>query len=137
MWLAALCDTTAQYFEVVVVGLVLGPEAAGAFFVGYAYHQFFLNDLCQHSGLRHFERLTHPRTLSALAIIGVVFIVGGMLAILVGGKMLLWACGADYAAAYPELLVLAIGAAIAALSGPAAQVLLLTGHEGTYPRIMA
>jgi O-antigen/teichoic acid export membrane protein len=55
----------------------------------------------------------------------------------VGGKMLLWAFGADYAAAYPELLVLAIGAAIAALSGPAAQVLLLTGHEGTYPRIMA
>jgi O-antigen/teichoic acid export membrane protein len=39
-------------------------------------------------------------------------------------------------AAYPALVVLATGAAIGALSGPATHVLLLTGHEGSYPRIM-
>src|SRR5438105_11043608 len=30
-----------------------------------------------------------------------------------------------------------LGASIGALAGPAAHLLLLTGHEGTYPRIMA
>jgi O-antigen/teichoic acid export membrane protein len=75
--------------------------------------------------------------LCSLAIIGGVFIVGGLFTIVIGGKLLLWAFGASYVVAYPELLVLAVGAAIVALSGPAAQVLLLTGHEGSYPKIMA
>jgi O-antigen/teichoic acid export membrane protein len=39
--------------------------------------------------------------------------------------------------AYPTLLILAVGASTTALTGPAAYVLLLTGNEGAYPRIMA
>src|SRR5262249_19510030 len=33
MWLSALLDTTSQYLEVVVIGLFLGPTAAGFYFV--------------------------------------------------------------------------------------------------------
>jgi O-antigen/teichoic acid export membrane protein len=38
---------------------------------------------------------------------------------------------------YPELIVLAAGASITALTGPAAYLLLLTGNEAIYPRILA
>jgi O-antigen/teichoic acid export membrane protein len=38
--------------------------------------------------------------------------------------------------AYPALIVLAAGASIGALAGPATHVLLLTGNEGSYPRLM-
>ena len=62
---------------------------------------------------------------------------GAFLVIAFGGKLLLWIFGAVYVSAYPALIVLAAGASIGALAGPAAYVLLLTGHEGAYPRIMA
>jgi O-antigen/teichoic acid export membrane protein len=146
MWLAALCDTTAQYFEVVVVGLVLGPAGAGAYFVATRITNFFamVSASIAAYATSRISTLFYANAryelqgmLCSLAIIGSVFIMGGLFAILVGGKLLLWAFGTSYVASYPELLVLAVGAAIVALSGPAAQVLLLTGHEGSYPRIMA
>src|SRR5262249_50295685 len=57
--------------------------------------------------------------------------------ILLGGKLLLWVFGAAYVSAYPALIVLTLGASVSALAGPAGYVLLMTGNEGIYPRIMA
>jgi O-antigen/teichoic acid export membrane protein len=75
--------------------------------------------------------------LRSLAIISLVVNGAAMLAIIVLGKLLLWMFGDAYVAIYPALIVLAVGASVGALVGPAAHVLLLTGHEGAYPRIMA
>jgi O-antigen/teichoic acid export membrane protein len=77
------------------------------------------------------------RILRLLAVIGAVLAGSTLLLIVVAGKLLLWMFGAAYISIYPALIVLALGASIGALVGPAAHVLLLTGHEGAYPRIMA
>jgi O-antigen/teichoic acid export membrane protein len=49
----------------------------------------------------------------------------------------LWIFGPVYLSAYPALLVLTAGASIGALAGPASYLLLLTGNEGAFPRILA
>jgi O-antigen/teichoic acid export membrane protein len=145
MWLSAFMDTTGQYLEVVVIGLFIGPAAAGFYFVSTRITNVFamiagaisvyatprISALFYKNATRELQDI-----LTALAFICVVLIGGAFVTIIVFGKLLLWAFGAVYVSAYPALLVLAAGASIGALAGPATHVLLLTGHEGTYPRIM-
>jgi O-antigen/teichoic acid export membrane protein len=146
MWISALLDTTGQYLEVVIVGLILGPAAAGVYFVATRITNVFamitggisVYAMSQISALFYSSGKTELQNmLRALAIIGAILNGAALLVIILAGKLLLWAFGSVYVSAYPALIVLAIGASIGALVGPAAHVLLLTGHEGTYPRIMA
>jgi O-antigen/teichoic acid export membrane protein len=146
MWLSALMDTTGQYLEVVAVGFVLGPKAAGFYFVATRITNVFamitgsisIYATPQISAL-FYSNAKHElqRILRLLAVIGAVLAGSTLLLIVVAGKLLLWMFGAAYISIYPALIVLALGASIGALVGPAAHVLLLTGHEGAYPRIMA
>jgi O-antigen/teichoic acid export membrane protein len=145
MWLSAFMDTTGQYLEVVVIGLFIGPAAAGFYFVATRITNVFamiagaisvyatprISALFYTNAKRELQDI-----LTSLAFIGAILIGGAFATIIVVGKLLLWAFGAVYVSAYPALLVLAAGASIGALAGPATHVLLLTGHEGTYPRIM-
>ena len=146
MWISALLDTTGQYLEVVIIGLILGPAAAGVYFVATRITNVFamitggiaVYATSQISALFYSSAKVELQSmLRALAIIGAILNGAALLVIILAGKLLLWAFGSIYVAAYPALIVLAIGASIGALVGPAAHVLLLTGHEGTYPRIMA
>jgi O-antigen/teichoic acid export membrane protein len=145
MWLSALMDTTGQYLEVVVIGLFLGPAAAGFYFVATRITNVFamiagsisVYATPQISAL-FYKNAKHELQgiLTSLALIGAILVGGALATIVVFGKLLLWAFGAAYVAAYPALIVLATGAAVGALAGPATHVLLLTGYEGSYPRIM-
>jgi O-antigen/teichoic acid export membrane protein len=146
MWLSALLDTTSQYLEVVAIGFFLGPAAAGFYFVATRITNVFamitgsvsIYAIPQISNLFYTNAKEELQgILRSLAIIGAILIGGAFLLIVVAGKLLLWAFGAAYISAYPALLILAVGASIGALVGPAAHVLLLTGHEGAYPRIVA
>jgi O-antigen/teichoic acid export membrane protein len=146
MWLSALMDTTSQYLEVVAIGFVLGPKAAGFYFVATRITNVFAMitgsisiyatpqiSTLFHSNARH----ELQRILRSLAVISAILVGSTLLLIVVAGNLLLWTFGAAYISIYPALIILAIGASIGALVGPAAHVLLLTGHEGAYPRIMA
>jgi O-antigen/teichoic acid export membrane protein len=62
--------------------------------------------------------------------------VAGLAVIFVGGDLLLMIFGESYADQHGILMVLSIGAAVAALGGPAMYVLLLTGHEAWYSRVV-
>jgi O-antigen/teichoic acid export membrane protein len=146
MWLSALMDTTSQYLEVVAVAFVLGPAAAGFYFAITRITNVFamitgsisIYAVPQISALFHSDakqELQH--ILRLLAVIGAMLVGSTFLAIVIGGKLMLWLFGEAYVSIYPMLLVLAAGASIGALVGPAPHVLLLTGHEGAYPRIMA
>ena len=146
MWLSALMDTTGQYLEVVAVGFVLGPKAAGFYFVITRITNVFamitgsisVYATPQISALFYSNAKPElQRILRLLAVIAAVLIGSTLLLIVVAGKLLLWMFGAAYVAIYPALIILALGASVGALVGPAAHVLLLTGHEGAYPRIMA
>jgi O-antigen/teichoic acid export membrane protein len=146
MWLSAMLDTANQYLEVIAIGFFLGPAAAALYFAatritnifgmiaasitGYATSQI--------SGLFHTgARDELQRILRSLAAIAATLAAGAFLVIVLGGKLLLWTFGATYVSAYPALIVLAVGGAATSLIGPAAYLLLLTGNEGIYPRIMA
>jgi O-antigen/teichoic acid export membrane protein len=146
MWVSAMLDTTSQYLEIIAIGFVLGPTAAAFYFVGTRITNVFAMiagsmtayATSQISGLYHADsRNELQNILRALAIISAILAGGAFLVILLAGKLLLWVFGAVYVSAYPELLVLAVGASVSALAGPAAYLLLLTGNEGAYPRIMA
>src|SRR5262249_52095119 len=75
--------------------------------------------------------------LHSLAMISAAVAIVAFAIITLGGHTLLWMFGSAYWSAYPTLMVLTAGAALTALAGPAAHILLLTGYEGIYPRIMA
>ena len=146
MWLSAMLDTTSQYLEVVAIGFFLGPVAAGFYFVATRITNVFamitgsitIYAMPQISNRFYSGAKDELQgVLRSLAIIGAILTAGAFLVIVLAGKLMLWAFGDAYISAYPTLLILAAGASIGALAGPAAHVLLLTGHEGAYPRILA
>jgi O-antigen/teichoic acid export membrane protein len=146
MWLSVLLDTTSQYLEVVAIGFFLGPAAAGFYFVATRITNVFAMITASVSIYAmprissHFYADSKGELqviLRSLAIIGAILIGVAFAVIALAGKWLLWAFGTAYIAVYPALLILAAGASIGALAGPAAHVLLLTGHEGAYPRVVA
>ncbi len=146
MWLAALLDSSGQYLEVVVIGLFLGPVVAGLYFAVTRITSFFamisgggsIYATSRISALFYAnDKAELQDMLRALAVINGAFIAIGLIVIFAGGKLLLAAFGTPYTLAYPALILMAAGAAIGALAGPAQHILLLTGHEGVYPRIMA
>lgn len=146
MWLAAILETSSQYLEVIVIGFFLGPTAAAFYFVATritnvfamlsgsitAYATMQMSDLFHRNAKGELQAI-----LRALAIINAALAAGAFLVVVFGGKLLLWMFGTAYVSAYPALLILAAGASIGALSGPASYLLLLTGNEGAYPRILA
>ena len=146
MWVSALLETSSQYLEVIVIGFFLGPTAAAFYFVATRITNVFAMisggitsyATSQISNLFHSDAKDELQTiLRSLAFISAALAGGAFLVILLGGKLLLWIFGAVYVSAYPALLVLAAGAAVGTLTGPAAYLLLLTGNEGTYARITA
>ncbi len=145
MWLSALSEIVAQYLEVVVIGLVLGPTVAGFYFVVTRITNVFAMTSAATS--MYASSVIGPLfysdakaklqdILRSLSFMSATLIVGGLLAIIIAGKLVLWSFGPAYVSVYPSLIVLAVGAAVAALAGPAGNLLILTGHEGVYPSIM-
>jgi O-antigen/teichoic acid export membrane protein len=146
MWLSALMDLTSQYLEVVVIGLVLGPTIAAFYFVASRITNVFamiagsitIYATSQISGLFHANAKGKLQdVLRALAVISAITVVAAFAVVLLAGKLLLSLFGEIYVSAYPALVVLALGASVTALAGPTSYLLLLTGNEGAYPRIMA
>lgn len=146
MWVAAILETSSQYLEVIVVGLFLGPTTAAFFFVATRITNVFAMisgsitayATTRISGLFHGDAKDELQiVLRSLAIISTALAAGVFIVIAFGGKLLLWIFGSVYVSAYPALLVLAAGASAGALAGPVSYLLLLTGNEGAYPRVMA
>jgi len=146
MWLSSLLDTSNQYLEVIVVAFILGPVAAAFYFSATRITNVFAMIA---SGMTtyattHISKLFHSNSkdelqsmLRSLAIISTLLSAGVFGTILGAGKVLLSFYGPPYVDIYPMLIVLALGASLTGLAGPAPYLLLLTGHERLYPPIMA
>ena len=146
MWVSAILETSSQYLEVIAIGLFLGPTVAAFYFVATRITNVFAMisgsitayATSQISNLFHRDAKDELQAiLRALAIISAILAAGAFLVIAFGGRLLLWIFGPVYLPAYPALLVLTAGASIGALAGPASYLLLLTGNEGAFPRILA
>jgi O-antigen/teichoic acid export membrane protein len=146
MWLAAILETSSQYLEVIAIGVFLGPTAAAFYFVATRITNVFAMisggitayATSQISALFHGNAKGELQTiLRSLSMISATLAIGAFLVIALAGQLLLSVFGPVYVSAYPALLVLAVGASIVALAGPAPYLLLLTGNEGVYPQITA
>jgi O-antigen/teichoic acid export membrane protein len=134
-------EATNQHVDVLILGLLMSPTAAGAYFVTVRVANLFAAaaDAINLFATRHFSRLYHgsdrrelDKLLDSIAYITVGFIAVGFLGIVAGGYFALRIIDEAYAQHFPELLVLCLGTAALAIARPSGSILMLTGHEGRY-----
>lgn len=145
LWLAAVMEAANQHMEVILIGMLVDPVAAGAYFVASRLANAFA---LAASGLHTFGSRRVPglyfegktkelkHVLHLMALMALVIFVGGMGAVLLFGDYMLLIFGAFYLDYYPVFLILCIGTALTAANGPAPSFLMLTGHEDLYMKIV-
>jgi O-antigen/teichoic acid export membrane protein len=145
MWSASLLDASSQYLEVILLGVLLSPIAAGGYFVAARLANAFAmvaGGMANYAAspiasLYHADRRTElQQELRTIAMTSAALVAVGVVAILGGGELLLLMFGRSYLDQYPVLAILSAGTAFTALGGPAMYVLLLTGHETLYSTVV-
>jgi O-antigen/teichoic acid export membrane protein len=146
LWLTASLEATNQYIDVIIIGFLMDPATAGAYFVTVRLANLFAAaaDAINLFATQHLpglyyrgERRELTQMLDKLAWITLIFIAVGLFGIISGGYLAFWIINADYTRYYPELLVLCLGTAAAATTRPSTLILMLSGHEGRYLSITA
>lgn len=139
LWISNGLEASNQYADVLIIGLLMSPSVAGAYFVTTR----IANAFAQATGAlylfstRHVPRLYYGGKLAELnvlldsvAAVTLLIVAGGLLLIFGGGYWLLQIFSQDYVSYYGALVVLSVGTAAVAAVGPSAPILMLTGHEG-------
>ena len=144
-WLAAIVEASGQYLDVVVVHLLLGEIAAGGYFAASRIANIFAKvalafETRAASKLSYFY-FRGDRDALDLLLQGLssttLFVVGlGLPIILALGKFLLPAFAEIYASEFPALAILTLGTAFVTLTGSGRLLLLHTGYEGAYLRVI-
>lgn len=145
MWLSAMVEGASLYFDVMLIGYFAGPAVAGEYFVATRVANVFLMVLTglntysfSHSAHLYFSGQIQRLQDILRALVGVsALLVTPLLALIyVFGAQILTIFGARYAHVYPTLVVLAGACYVMCLSGSASVILLTTGHERLYSRII-
>ena len=144
IWLAAVATTALGYSDTIVTGLLLSPADAALYFAASrtaSLASFLLFSITMvvgpeisrfyHSG--QFDKLQTTLRFGAL----VVFVPTLLLLLfwLIAGPTVLRLFGPQYAAAYPVLIVLAVGQTVNATAGCVALLMNMTGHQTQAARI--
>lgn len=145
MTAAGFLEAAVEFLEVILVGIILSPAAAGGYFVaarlanafamiGGGLHSFSTRQISK----QHFGEGSEAvaDTLRKLGIFTALVVAAGALAIVVAGPQILAVFGRSFVDQYPILLLLSLGTAFVTLAGPAPTVLLVTGHEGLYSLVV-
>jgi O-antigen/teichoic acid export membrane protein len=145
MWSSAIAEAAAQYAEVLLLGILVSPAVAGLYFVAARIANVFA---MMSTGL-HSYTSTHASNLyfsgqrSALqalfrSVMTMALLIAAPLFALVTlfGVQFLDVFGHHYADGYWVLLVLSVGSFSTALAGPSNSLLLVTGHEKLYSRVL-
>lgn len=145
LWISNGLEASNQYADVLIIGFLMSPTVAGAYFVTTRIANAFAmaTGAIYMFSTRHIPGLYYRRQFSQLnalldSVAGVtlVIIAGGLLLILGGGHWLLRAFSDDYVSYYSALALLSLGTAAVAAAGPSGPILMLTGHEGRYLSII-
>jgi O-antigen/teichoic acid export membrane protein len=146
LWISNALEASNQYVDVLIIGALMNPSVAGAYFVTTRLANAFAmaTDAIHMFSTRHIPDLYFRRALDQLdalldlvAGVTLAVLVGGMIVILGGGHWLLMAFSAAYVPYYGALVVLSFGMAAVAAAGPSGSILMLTGHEGRYLSIIS
>lgn len=145
LWVSNGLEASNQYLDVLVVGYLLSPAIAGAYFVVTRVANIFsiATDAIHMFSTRHIPGLYYQRQfdqlnrmLDTVAWVIVAIVLGSMVAIVVGGHWLLAIFNSAYTPYHGALIILSIGVGAVASSGPSGSILMLTGHEGRYLAIV-
>jgi O-antigen/teichoic acid export membrane protein len=146
LWLSSGLETANQYLDVLIIGYLLSPSVAGAYFVVTRLANAFAaaSDSLNLFATRHIPDLYYRRDfdqlgriLNTIAGTTAAVVVIGLVAIAALGFWVLTLVSPAYGEYYPALVVLCVGTAALAAAGPSASFLMLTGHEGRYLAILA
>jgi O-antigen/teichoic acid export membrane protein len=141
LWISNGLEAANQYADVLIIGFLMSPRVAGAYFVTTRIANAFAmaTGALYMFSTRHIPRLYYNRQfgqlnalLDSVAGVTLVIIAAGLLLILGGGHWLLRVFSEDYASYYGALAVLSLGTAAVAAAGPSGSILMLVGHEGRY-----
>ncbi len=146
LWVSNCLEASNQYLDVLIIGYLMSPAIAGAYFVTTRLANAFAtaSDTMHMFSTRHipdlyfrgqFKQLN--TLLNSVAGITLAVVVAGMIVILSGGQYFLMVFNEAYVSYYPALALLCFGTAAIAAAGPSGSILMLTGHEGRYLKIIA
>jgi O-antigen/teichoic acid export membrane protein len=145
-WASTVLETINQYFDVVIIYWLLDPVAAGAYFVASRLANMFGTVLAavHNYATRRIPALYFAgraddlnRTLTLMAEVVLLCVAGGFAVIVFGADAILGLFGPAFIAQKWTLIILASGTALYAAGGPTAAILMIAGHEGRYPLIVA
>jgi O-antigen/teichoic acid export membrane protein len=146
LWTTTVLETLNQYFDVLVIYLLLDAPAAGVYFVATRIANAFGTLLTGAHVLatRRVPQLYFSnrideinRVFASMAEVLLLCVVVGIIAVAFGAKILLGFFGPVFAEQQWTLIILVAGTALYAAGGPAPAVLMISGHEGKYPLILA
>lgn len=145
LWTSAVLEAAAQYAEVLLLGLLVSPAVAGLYFVAARLANVFA---MLASGLHgytvtHAARLYYTGERAALqalfrSVMTVAVLIALPILLMVAGfgGTVLDLFGRHYTDGYWTLMLLSVGSFSAAMAGPANGMLLTTGHEKLYSRVL-
>ena len=145
LWISNGLEASNQYVDVLIIGALMSPAVAGAYFVTTRLANAFAmaTDAIHMFSTRHIPDLYYRREfnqlnalLDSVAGVTLAVIAAGMVLILGGGHWLLMIFSDAYVPYYGALALLSFGMAAGAAAGPSGSVLMLTGHEGRYLTII-
>lgn len=145
LWITSVLETLNQYFDVLVVYLLLDAPSAGVYFVATRIANAFgtLLSAAHVLATRRIPQLYFSgrideinRVFASMAEVTLLCVLGGMAVVVFGAEFLLGFFGPAFAHQHWALIVLVAGTSIYAAGGPAPAVLLIAGHEGKYPFIL-
>jgi O-antigen/teichoic acid export membrane protein len=138
-------EAASQYADVMLIGYFASPAAAGEYFVAARIANIFL---MVNTGLNTYS-FTHSANLyfsgqiqklqdilRSIVTAALAFVLPALVVTIVFGGSILTIFGERYAASYPTLVVLTVAAFTISLCGSASVILLTTGHEKLYSRII-
>lgn len=146
LWISSSLEAVNQYLDVLIIGYLLSPAVAGAYFVTTRLANIFatVSDTMHMFSTRHIPGLYYRREfkelnslLNSVAGITLTVTVLGLALILGSGQLLLGIFNEAYIPYYPALALLCVGTATITAGGPSGSILMLTGHEGRYLRVVA
>lgn len=145
MWMSAGIEAAAQYAEVMLLGLIVSPAEAGAYFVAARVANIFtmLGTGLHTYTVSYAANLYFNRDLGRLqailrSVMSVALAIATPLLLLIafGGATILGLFGSHYVNEAGTLLLLSGAAYVAALAGPSSGILQITGHERLYSRVI-
>lgn len=146
LWLSNALESANQYLDVLIVGVLMSPTIAGAYFVTTRLANAFAiaSDAMHWYSSRHIPDLYYRgkkqqlgALLNSVAFINLAILGVGMTVVIIGGHWLLSVFNPDYQSYYLALVLLCFGTAAITAVGPSNSILMFTGHEGTTLKINA